>query len=234
MSFWIVLPVAGAAYSLGLARRYWLAFGIFLLAAVAAVLMRIYGVGVGGVLATSAATEPSAAALFLAGLKGGLLTFGGAYAAIPFVRHDTVGRGWMSDAQFLDGLGLSGVLPAPLVIFVTFVGWVSGGPIGAPAITADMFLPAFAFSLLFYERLEAVLENKRLQQLLEGVAAGVVGLIVVTTIDLARVTAERTPSMLASLAIFAVALAVVYRCKSKLATPLVLGLGAAIGFWAHA
>lgn len=234
VSFWIVLPVAGAVYALGTAQRYRFALGVVLIAAVAAVLMRAHGVGAGGVLATGAMVEPSASALFIAGLKGGLLTFGGAYTAIPFVRHDTVGRGWMSDAQFLDGLGLSGILPAPLVIFATFVGWVSGGPVGALAITAGMFLPAFAFSMLFYERLEAVLENKQLQHCLEGVAAGVVGLIVVTTIDLARVTAERTPSMLASLAIFAVAIAVMYRWKSKLAPPLVLAIGAAIGSWAFA
>lgn len=234
VSFWITLPVAGAAYALGTARRYWFALGVVLIAAVAVVLMRAHGIGTGGVLATAPMVEPNASALFIAGLKGGLLTFGGAYTAIPFVRHDTVGRGWMSDAQFLDGLGLSGILPAPLVIFATFVGWVSGGPVGALAITAGMFLPAFAFSMLFYERLEAVLENKRLQHCLEGVAAGVVGLIVVTTIDLARATAERTPSMLVSLAIFAVAIAVMYRWKSKLATPLMLGLGAVIGFWALA
>ncbi len=54
----------------------------------------------------------------------------------------------MSDAEFLDGLALSGMLPAPLVIFSTFVGWVSGGPAGALAMTAGMFLPAFGFSLL--------------------------------------------------------------------------------------
>ena len=118
--------------------------------------------------------------LFWAGLKGGLLTFGGAYTAIPFVRNDTVGRGWMTDGQFLDGLSLSSVLPAPLVIFATFAGWVSGGLAGALAITAGMFLPAFAFSMLFYERLEAVVEHRPLQRFLSGVAAVVAGLIALT------------------------------------------------------
>lgn len=228
-SFWIVLPAAGAAYASAKAGRLTLATGIVAIAIGIAVLMRMNAIGAGGVLAMSATVEPSAAALFVAGLKGGLLTFGGAYTAIPFVRHDTVGRGWMSDAQFLDGLGLSSILPAPLVIFATFAGWVSGGPAGALAITAGMFLPAFAFSLLLYERLEAVLEHHGLQTFLEGVAAGVVGLIVVTTIDLARVTTERTPSVWASLVIFAIALAIMYRWKSKLATPVALAIGAVAG-----
>jgi chromate transporter len=167
--------------------------------------------------------------LFWAGLKGGLLTFGGAYTAIPFVRNDTAGRGWMTDAQFLDGLALSGILPAPLVIFATFVGWISGGPVGALAITAGMFLPAFAFSLIFYERLEAVAEHKRLQLFLAGVAAGVVGLIVLTVLDLTRSTIERTPDLILSAAIFAVALAAMYWWRSKAATPVVLAIGALVG-----
>ncbi|MET0192303.1 MAG: chromate efflux transporter, partial [Hyphomicrobiaceae bacterium] len=91
--------------------------------------------------ASLAHTSASAGALFLAGLKGGLLTFGGAYTAIPYVRGDTVGRGWISDAAFLDGVAVAGVLPAPLVIFATFVGYVIGGPAGALAMTAGMFLP---------------------------------------------------------------------------------------------
>src|SRR5256885_12012126 len=48
--------------------------------------------------------EASLLLIFVAGLKAGLLTFGGAYTAIPFIRNDAVGRGWITDGQFLDGL----------------------------------------------------------------------------------------------------------------------------------
>lgn len=228
-SFWIVLPAAGAIYAFASTRQYALAAAVVALVIGGGFL--IWAQSSEAIDATSVSLQrtPTAAALFLAGLKGGLLTFGGAYTAIPFVRNDTVARGWMTDAQFLDGLGLSGILPAPLVIFATFVGWVSGGLAGALAITAGMFLPAFAFSLLFYERLEAVVDNKRLQLFLTGVAAGVVGLIVVTLVDLARSTASRTPSPIASAIIFALALAILYRWKSKLSTPAVLAIGAAVG-----
>lgn len=229
VSFWILLPAAGAAYAFAATRRFALAGSIVVIAAIAAALMLAGGdrpMAIAGAASTSA---PSAGALFLAGLKGGLLTFGGAYTAIPFIRSDTVGRGWMTDAQFLDGLALSGILPAPLVIFATFVGWISGGPAGALAITAGMFLPAFAFSLFFYEHLEAVAEHKRLQYFLAGVASGVVGLIAVTLLDLTRTTAARTPDPSVSLVIFAVALAIMYRWKSKLAAPAVLALGALAG-----
>jgi len=232
VSFWIVLVTAGAVYSLGSTGRYALAAVVVALAVGVATLTWTGGTALAGATAGVRESAPTVAALFWAGLKGGLLTFGGAYTAIPFIRNDTVGRGWMTDGQFLDGLGLSGILPAPLVIFATFVGWISGGLAGALAMTAGMFLPAFAFSLLFYDRLEAVVEHKRLQLFLAGVAAGVVGLIVVTVIDLGRTTATRTPNPIASVLILAVALAVMYRWKSKLATPVVLAVGAAVGAFA--
>lgn len=231
VSFWIVLPVAGAAYALASTKHYWLTALVLIIAGLLATLPIMTG-GVGDLAATTAAVKevaPSSMALFWAGLKGGLLTFGGAYTAIPFVRNDTVGRGWMTDAQFLDGLALSGVLPAPLVIFSTFVGWVIGGPAGALAITAGMFLPAFAFSLVLYERLEAIAEHRRLQMFLGGVGAGVVGVIAVTLIDLAQTVVVRTPNLILSVTIFVVALAIMYRWKSKLSAPLVLGLGAVVG-----
>jgi len=229
VSFWIVLPAVGAAYALALARRYWLVAIVLAIAGLLATLPFMTGGGAPGTTAAVGDIAPSTLALFWAGLKGGLLTFGGAYTAIPFVRNDTVGRGWMTDAQFLDGLALSGVLPAPLVIFATFVGWVSGGLAGALAITAGMFLPAFAFSLVLYERLEAIAEHKRLQMILAGVSAGVVGVIAVTLVDLAQAAVIQTPHLIVSVTIFVVALAIMYQWKSKLSTLLVLALGASVG-----
>ena len=229
VSFWIMLPAAGAAYALASTGRHALAAIVVALAIGVAALTWTGGAGTADAASGLREATPTTLALFWTGLKGGLLTFGGAYTAIPFIRNDTVGRGWMTDAQFLDGLGLSGILPAPLVIFATFVGWISGGLAGALAMTAGMFLPAFAFSLLLYERLEAVVEHKRLQLFLAGVAAGVVGLIVVTVVDLARTTAARPPNLVVSALILAVALGIIYRWRSKLATPVVLAIGASAG-----
>jgi chromate transporter len=165
--------------------------------------------------------------LFLSGLKAGLLTFGGAYTAIPFVRGDAVGRGWISESQFLDGLALSGIIPAPLIIFATFVGYVAGGLGGAFAMTAGIFLPAFAFAMLFYERLERVVENERLHTFLGGVAAGVVGLIAVTAVQLGWNVSRSAPSLPAAAIIFGVALALLYLWRSKLNVPGVV-LGSAV------
>ena len=170
-----------------------------------------------------------ALALFLSGLKAGLLTFGGAYTAIPFVRQDAVGRGWVSDGQFLDSLALSGIIPAPLIIFATFVGYLAGGLAGALAITAGIFLPAFSFGLLFYDRLERVIEDERLHHLLEGVAAGVVGLIAVTAVQLGWSVAQTVSSAALGAAIFAASLALLYLWKSKLNVLAVVAGSAVLG-----
>lgn len=226
VSFWLVLPAGGAVYALARSGRTATAIGLALLTAAAgAWLVLTAEASAPAVLVEGTAARPGDVAawiLFLAGLKAGLLTFGGAYTAIPFLRDDSVRQGWMSDAQFLDGLALSGVLPAPLIIFSTFVGYVAGGPWGAVAITAGVFLPAFAFSLIFYDRLEAVLENKRLHALLEGVAAAVVGLIAVTAGQLAWGLLADAERRLLIAAILLAALAAVHLWKSKLAPPVIL------------
>ena len=67
--------------------------------------------------------------IFFEGLKAGLLTFGGAYTVIPFLQDSAVnGHHWLTDSQFVDGLAIGGVLPAPLIIFSTFVGYLAGRP----------------------------------------------------------------------------------------------------------
>ena len=158
------------------------------------------------------------------GLKAGFLTFGGAYTAIPFVRGDAVGiDGWMTDQQFLDGLALAGVIPAPLIIFGTFVGFVGGGPAGAVALTVGMFLPAFAMTLVGHRALEAVVDNERFHALLDGIAAAVVGVVAITTLQLANAALTSA----AALVIFAIALIALYVWKPPWAVAAVI-FGAAL------
>lgn len=131
------LSLGGAAL-IGTLRRRPLLAGVAAALVVGAALAFILAGGPGGAgAATPTGTgSPSTLSLFGSGLRAGLLTFGGAYTAIPFVQRDAVEiGGWMTSPQFLDGLALSGILPAPLVIFVTFVGYLGGGLAGALATT---------------------------------------------------------------------------------------------------
>lgn len=176
---------------------------------------------------TTAHASPSILSLFGYGLRSGLLTFGGAYTVIPFLQRDAVVTGgWMTNAQFMDGLALSGILPAPLIIFATFVGYLGGGPWGALIITVGIFLPAFAFTLLGYEYLEMLVNNKALQTFLDGVTAGVVGLIAATTLGLLRTAI----TSLSALGIFVLALFVLYWWKAKVAVAVVMLGAGAFGF----
>ncbi len=224
LSFWLVLPAAGLAYAL--ARRGSAAMAVLVL--VVAGLIGFWAGG-GGEAAQSAVRgqlEASTIALLWTGLKAGLLTFGGAYTAIPFVRDDAVGRGWLSDSQFLDGLALSGIVPAPLIIFATFVGFQVAGLAGALAITAGIFLPAFLFGTLFHSRIERITADTRLHDLLGGVAAGVVGIIAATALDIALKLWPSLPEPIAAAAIFAGGLAIAYFWRSKLAVLAVIAASA--------
>jgi chromate transporter len=161
-----------------------------------------------------AITLPSVLQLFSYGLRAGLLTFGGAYTAIPFLQHDAVVTGaWMTNQQFLDGLALSSILPAPLIIFSTFIGYLGNGFWGAVMITIGIFLPAFAFTLIGHQFFEQLVDNKRLHAFLDGVTAGVVGLIAATALQLLWVALPDIPAVL----IFILSLIAVYTWKAKAA-----------------
>lgn len=224
--FWIPLVGGGLVYALS--TRPGLAAGVAAAMLAGALLLRgatLPGFGVAPVM-MQPATLPL---LFVAGLKGGMLTFGGAYTAIPYVRADTVGRGWLSDGTFLDGVATAGVLPAPLVIFATFAGFMAGGLSGALAITLGMFLPAFAFSMIFFERLEAVVENAALHRLLEGVAAAVVGVIGATLIQLGLEVWHRTTNPVVAVSMFAFGIIVLFRLRGGWVIPALVGVSALIG-----
>ena len=184
--------------------------------------------GVAGVVAGAAPASVSALLLFWSGLKVGLLTFGGAYTAIPFLQRDAVSQGaWMSNPQFLDGLALSGLLPAPLIIFSTFVGYLGGGPWGAVAMTVGVFLPAFCFTLLAHDPLEQLTHQPRIRRVLEGVTAAVVGLIAGTTVALLRVSLVGPESLV----LFAIVLGLLFASRAKLLIPALIA-GAALWGWA--
>jgi chromate transporter len=236
ISFLITLPAAAIAFVL--AERFERYAGPILAVVALVAAAAMVSAGAPGLIGQStgetsvapgSAVRSDTFALFGSGLKAGLLTFGGAYTAIPFVRHDAVGNGWLGDAQFLDGLALGGILPAPLIIFATFVGFVAGGLPGAVAITLGIFLPAFSFALLLGDRLEALVEWPPLRRALEGVAAGVVGIITVTAVQLGGAVAGRVPSLVVGGVLFAACLAVLFTWRSRWATPAVVAGGALAG-----
>lgn len=220
------LSFCGIVYVLVRRRRFaaGLAIGLVIAAAAGFFVLRGAPTNERAPASVGAPRPPTAPAILGSGLKAGLLTFGGAYTAIPFVRKDAVERGhWLTDRQFLDGLALGGILPAPLIIFGTFVGYVAGGLLGALAMTFGIFLPAFAITLVGHETLERVVENRSLHDLLDGITAGVVGLIAATSVHLFRAGIENVRQFL----VFAAGLTLLYLWRAKAAVAVVV-VGAAL------
>ncbi|HSJ89199.1 MAG TPA: chromate efflux transporter [Anaerolineales bacterium] len=169
---------------------------------------------------------PSVLQLFGYGLRAGLLTFGGAYTVIPFLQQDAVVRGaWMTNQQFLDGLALSSILPAPLIIFSTFIGYLGHGLAGAVMITVGIFLPAFGFTLIGHQLFERLVDNQRLHAFLDGVTAAVVGLIAATALELLQVGLPDIPAVL----IFILSLIAVYQWKAKTAVAVIVVCAGLLG-----
>ena len=125
------------------------------------------------------------AQIFWEGLKAGLVTFGGAFTVIPYLQDVAVeSKGWLTEAQFVDGLAMGGALPAPLIIFSTYVGYLAGGLAGGIAMTIGIFIPAFLFPIFLHRQLVAIGENERLHPFLLGVAAAVIGLIAAVAVEI--------------------------------------------------
>nr|WP_218650054.1 chromate efflux transporter [endosymbiont of Lamellibrachia barhami] len=124
--------------------------------------------------------------------KAALVTFGGAYAVLPYVYQGGVEQyAWLSGTQMIDGLALGETTPGPLIMVVAFVGFVGGwtkelfgpemlplaGAAGAGIATLFTFLPSFLFILLGGPAVEATRDDVKFTAPLTGITAAVVGVV---------------------------------------------------------
>jgi len=125
--------------------------------------------------------------------KAALVTFGGAYAVLPYVYQGGVEQyGWLTGTQMIDGLALGETTPGPLIMVVAFVGFVGGwtkeifGPdmlplagfAAASVATLFTFLPSFLFILLGGPAIEATRHDVKFTAPLTGITAAVVGVVI--------------------------------------------------------
>lgn len=122
--------------------------------------------------------------------KAALVTFGGAYAVLPFVAQQAVeAYGWLSPTQMMAGLGLAESTPGPLIMVLQFVGFVGGwqhpgglDPLGAATLGALIttwatFVPCFLFIFLGAPHIEQLRKVKALAAALSTITAAVVGVV---------------------------------------------------------
>ena len=125
--------------------------------------------------------------------KAAMLTFGGAYAVLPYVFQGSVEHySWLTAPQMMDGLALGETTPGPLIMIVAFVGFVGGwsglalgvnsallsGVVAASIVTLFTFLPSFIFIFAGAPFVESTKNNLKLTAPLIGITAAVVGVIV--------------------------------------------------------
>jgi chromate transporter len=124
--------------------------------------------------------------------KAALLTFGGAYAVLPYVYQGAVGNyGWLTPPQMIDGLALGETTPGPLIMVVAFVGFVGGyvkavfgadhlflaGAVAAVLVTWFTFLPSFLFIFAGGPLIESTHNDLKFTAPLTAITAAVVGVI---------------------------------------------------------
>ena len=111
--------------------------------------------------------------------KAAMLTFGSAYAVLPYVFQGAVEHhGWLTAPQMIDGLALGETTPGPLIMVVAFVGFLGAGVAGALVATYFTFLPSFVFIFAGAPFVETTHGNLKFSAPLTGITAAVVGVIV--------------------------------------------------------
>jgi chromate transporter len=162
-------------------------------------LARVLGVGLAlwalGIAALVATQGPQATLTQMGWFftKAALVTFGGAYAVLPYVYQGAVDQHqWLSGPQMIDGLALGETTPGPLIMVVAFVGFVGGwakqvlgpdalflgGALAAAVVTFFTFLPSFVFILAGGPAVEATHGKLGFTAPLSAITAAVVGVIV--------------------------------------------------------
>jgi chromate transporter len=129
--------------------------------------------------------------------QAAFVTFGGAYAVLPYVAQVSVEKfNWLTQLQMIDGLALGETTPGPLIMILAFVGFMAGynhfgnsllfGTMGLITTTFYTFLPCFLFIFAGGPLIERTQENKKVKEILALVTAAVVGVVLNLTLYLGR------------------------------------------------
>jgi chromate transporter len=129
--------------------------------------------------------------------KAAFVTFGGAYAVLPYVAQVSVEQlHWLTELQMIDGLALGETTPGPLVMVLVFVGFMASynhygssllmGSLGLVTTTFYTFIPCFLFIFAGAPIIEKTRENPKIKQALSLVTAAVVGVVLNLTIYLGK------------------------------------------------
>jgi chromate transporter len=179
--------------------------------------------------------------------KAALVTFGGAYAVLPYVAQQAVEKfAWLSHPQMMGGLALAETTPGPLIMVLQFVGFVggwqfpgslsplAGATVGALITTWATFIPCFLFVFLGAPEVERLREQPRLGAALTAITAAVVGVILNLGVKFAEHALWPSPALNFDWFVAVVAL-VAFTAMQKFKVGLMptIGACAVLGFLWH-
>ena len=179
--------------------------------------------------------------------KAAMVTFGGAYAVLPYVAQQAVERyEWLSGPAMLDGLGLAETTPGPLIMVVQFVGFVGAwnhpgdlppilaGTLGAAMTTWVTFVPCFLWILLGAPYVERMRANVALNSALSAITAAVVGVVLNLAVWFAQQVFFQAPNGINGFAVCVATAALILLVRFKVSVLLLVVSGALVGLAFHA
>ncbi len=178
--------------------------------------------------AAAASSEASIVKLSLFFLKVGAVLYGSGYVLIAFLEGDLVNRyGWLSQQQLLDAVAIGQFTPGPVLSTAAFIGYLIGGYIGALSAAFAIFLPSFFFVLILNPLIPRLRKSTWTSCFLDAVNASAVALMFVVIFRLGAVSLVAWKPAVVFLVV-----AALYLLRTP-STPLLIALGAAIGYFLH-
>ncbi len=198
---------------------------------------------------TAALIGPSMLAIFVLGTEpfsdviklfttAAFVTFGGAYAVLPFVADAAVNTyGWLTGAEMINGLALAETTPGPLILVTTYVGFFAGwsvsgaalGVIAALVTTYVTFLPSFYLIIVGAPYVESVQRFDWARNALSAITAAVVGVILSLAFFLGRAALLDKGGDIQWLAVVAAVVALALLISNRVSVPMLVALGAIFG-----
>ncbi|WP_210463305.1 chromate efflux transporter [Rufibacter roseolus] len=179
--------------------------------------------------------------------KAALITFGGAYAVLPYVAQVTVEQlNWLTKYEMIDGLALGETTPGPLIMVLAFVGYMAGynhyggslamGAVGLFTTTFYTFLPCFLFILAGAPLIERTRGNTAVKSVLGVVTAAVVGVVLNLTVYFGQAVIFPKGLSLSGIDYFALAWTLIsfvamYRFKIGMITWIIISALAGLGYY---
>jgi chromate transporter len=162
--------------------------------------------------------------VFLTFLKIGAISYGSGYVLLAFLHADFVGNlHWLSDKQLLDAVALGQATPGPVFTTATFLGYLFAGLPGALLATIAIFLPGFVLVPFLQPLVRLARARSSVGSMLDGVNAGVLGLIAAVTLQIGRSAVVDIATVL----IVVVSFAILRRWP--LSSPALIAGGAGLG-----